>query len=124
MYSIGEVATYQEEIQTGPETGGYEDGLLPGERPVGHVTSSAMGPSVGRMLAMAYVETAHSWPGNGLIVEIGGRPVPARVATTPFFDPGNARMKADHPEKGRPDGSRRGPRAFSAGGGVSRDGAA
>ena len=65
---------------------------MPGDRQVGRVTSSAMGHSVGRMLAMAYVDTAHSWPGNNLIVEIGGRPVPARVAQTPFFDPENARI--------------------------------
>jgi len=43
---------------------------------------------------MAYVDTAHSWPGNNLIVESGGRPIPARVAQTPFFDPENARVRA------------------------------
>jgi aminomethyltransferase len=46
------------------------------------------------MLAMAYVDTAHSWPGNNLILESGGRPVLARVAQTPFFDPENARVRA------------------------------
>jgi aminomethyltransferase len=53
-----------------------------------------MGHTVGRMLAMAYVDTAHSWPGNNLIVESGGRPVLARVAQTPFFDSENARVRA------------------------------
>jgi aminomethyltransferase len=43
---------------------------------------------------MAYVEVAHSWPGNNLIVLLNGRPVPARVTPTPFFDPQNARLRA------------------------------
>jgi hypothetical protein len=53
------------------------------------------------MLALAYVDTAHSWPGNNLIVESGGRPVPARVAQTPFFDPENARLRARPDEDDR-----------------------
>jgi hypothetical protein len=43
---------------------------------------------------MAYVEVAHSWPGNNLIVLLSGRPIPARVTSTPFFDPQNARLRA------------------------------
>ncbi len=74
---------------------------MPGDRQVGRVTSSAMGHSVGRMLAMAYVDTAHSWPGNNLVVEINGRPIPARVSPTPFFDPENARMRSEPSEDER-----------------------
>jgi hypothetical protein len=74
---------------------------MPGDRQIGRVTSSAMGHSVGKMLAMAYVETAHSWPGNNLIVEINGRPIVARVAQTPFFDPENARIRSEPTEDGR-----------------------
>jgi hypothetical protein len=81
-------------METGAEAGEQEDEFMPGERQVGRVTSSAMGHTVGRMLAMAYVDTAHSWPGNNLIVEFGGRPVPARISQTPFFDPENARVRA------------------------------
>jgi aminomethyltransferase len=94
VYSIADVATFREVVETGAEAGEHEDEFMPGERQVGRVTSSAMGHTVGRMLAMAYVDTAHSWPGNNLIVEFGGRPVPARVAQTPFFDPENARVRA------------------------------
>src|ERR671939_1988303 len=86
VYSVGDVATFREVIETGAEAGEYEDAVMPGDRQIGRVTSSAMGHSVGKMLAMAYVETAHSWPGNNLIVEINGRPIPTRVAQTPFFD--------------------------------------
>jgi hypothetical protein len=74
---------------------------MPGERQIGRVTSSSMGRSVGKMLAMAYVETAHSWPGNNLIVEINGRPIRAKVAQTPFFDPENARIRSEPAEDGR-----------------------
>ena len=96
VYSVGDVATFREMMETGAEAGEYEDRLLPGDRQVGNVTSSAMGHSVGRMLALAYVETAHSWPGNNLVVEINGRPIPAKVASTPFFDPENARVRAEY----------------------------
>ena len=94
IYAIGDVATFREIVETGAEAGEHEDELLPGERQVGYVTSSAYGPSVGKMLAMAYVETARAWPGSNLLVEINGRPVPARVAQTPFFDLENARIRS------------------------------
>jgi aminomethyltransferase len=50
---------------------------------------------------MAYVDAAHSWPGNNLIVEINGRPIPARVSPTPFFDPENARIRSEPQEDER-----------------------
>src|SRR5215217_7982696 len=94
VYGIADVATFRDVVETGAEAGEQEDELMPGEQQVGRVTSSAMGHTVGRMLAMAYVDTAHSWPGNNLVVELGGRPIPARVAQTPFFDPEFARVRA------------------------------
>jgi aminomethyltransferase len=108
VYSVGDVATFREMMETGAEAGDYEDQLLPGDRQIGHVTSSAMGHSVGKMLALAYVETAHSWPGNNLVVEINARPIPAKVASTPFFDPENARVRAEYWEgEERPEPDRR-----------------
>ena len=101
VYSVGDVATFREVIETGAEAGEYEDALMPGDRQIGRVTSSAMGHSVGRMLAMAYIDTAHSWPGNNVIVEINGRPIPAKVSPTPFFDPENARTRSEPPEDER-----------------------
>ena len=94
LYSIGDVATFKEKMFSGSEAGEYKDEVMSGERQVGHVTCSAIGPSVGKTIAMAYVDTAHSWPGANLIVEINGRPIPARVAQTPFFDPEMARIRA------------------------------
>src|SRR3712207_9552521 len=92
-------------IETGAEAGEYEDAVMPGDRQVGRVTSSAMGHSVGKVLAMAYVDTAHSWPGNNLVVEINGRPIPARVSPTPFFDPENARARSEPGEEERRGGA-------------------
>ena len=101
IYSVGDVATLREMVETGAEAGEREDAVLPGDRQVGRVTSSAAGHSVGKVLAMAYVDTAHSWPGNNLIVEINGRPIPARVSPTPFFDPENARIRSEPQEDER-----------------------
>ncbi|MGI8910213.1 MAG: aminomethyltransferase family protein [Rubrobacteraceae bacterium] len=104
VYSISDVATFREPIETGAEAGEYEDSVMPGERQVGRVTSSAMGHSVREMLAMAYVDTGHSWPGANLIVEVNGRPIPAKVSPTPFFDPENARIRSEPTEDGhRPE---------------------
>lgn len=94
IYGVGDVATYREEIETGAEAGGDEDSVAPGKRKIGRITSSVYGPTVGKMLALAYVDVAHSWPGNNLVVEINGRHVPARVSNTPFFDPEMARVRA------------------------------
>ena len=94
IYAIGDVATFREIVETGAEAGDFEDERTPGDRQVGFVTSSAWGPSVGKMLALAYVDTAHAWPGGNLIVEINGRPITAKVAQTPFFDPEMARARS------------------------------
>ena len=100
VYAVGDVATFRETIETGAEAGEQEDAAMPGDRQVGRVTSSAMGHSVGKMLAMAYLDTGHSWPGNNLIVEVNGRPIPAKVSPTPFFDPENARIRSEPSEDG------------------------
>src|SRR3712207_3194717 len=60
IYSVGDVATFREVIETGAEAGELEDAVMPGDRQVGRVTSSAMGHSVGRMLAMAYRSEEHT----------------------------------------------------------------
>jgi aminomethyltransferase len=61
---------------------------------LGSVTSAARGHSVGRMLALAYVQTTHAFPGAQLMVDVEGEPRPARVVPTPFFDPAGIRMRA------------------------------
>jgi aminomethyltransferase len=94
IWSIGQVATAEERMFSGPEAGAAKERELPGREEVGHVTYSNRGHSVGKMLAMAYVRTTHAWPGSRLLVEINDRPVLAIVTPTPFFDPQGARLRA------------------------------
>ncbi len=60
---------------------------------VGLISSSAKGHSVGKMLALAYVQTTHAYPGAQLMVEVAGETRPAKVVPTPFFDPAGARLR-------------------------------
>jgi aminomethyltransferase len=93
VYSIGDVVGFEEQILTGSEAGDYEDREIAGED-VGHVTSSAQGYTVGKVLALAFVDVQHAWPGARLLVDVDGRLTPATAMRTPFFDPGFARAKA------------------------------
>ncbi len=95
VYSIGDVSSFQPQRFSGPETGEPVDAESLGE-PVGHITASAKGHSVGKMLALAYVRTTHAWPGAKLLVQSAGRQVVATVAQTPFFDPAGNRLRAKY----------------------------
>ena len=94
VFSIGAVTTTEERMFSGTEAGAAKERELPGGEEVGHVTYSNKGHTVGKMLALAYVRTSHSWPGSRLLIEINDRPVPAIVTPTPFFDPQGARLRA------------------------------
>lgn len=101
IHSVGDVATFRRRKKSGAEAGDQTDAASPGE-PIGRITSSALGHSVGKTLALGYIRTSHAWPGSKVIVMVGGRPVVATVAQTPFFDPSGARMRAkasDHPTR-------------------------
>lgn len=93
VWSVGAVTPTAEKVYSGPEAGSSKDRILPGEQ-VGHVTFSERGHTVGKILALAYVSTLHSWPGSRLLVDVKGKPVPAVVTPTPFFDPQGARLRA------------------------------
>jgi aminomethyltransferase len=51
---------------------------------VGHVTSGTVGPTVGKPVAMAYVDTACASIGTVLQAQVRGKSVPMRVTTMPF----------------------------------------
>ena len=88
VYSIADVATFREQALQRPRGGrAARTRCWPASSRSGTSPAAPSGHSVGEMLAMAYVDTAHSWPGHNLVVVINGRPVLARVAATPFFDP-------------------------------------
>ncbi len=53
-------------------------------RVVGKVTSGGFGPTLGAPVAMGYVETASASIGTELNALVRGKPVPVKVAKTPF----------------------------------------
>jgi aminomethyltransferase len=89
IYPAREVNLYQEEEKEyGAEAGNPEDRVFPGAQPVGYVTYSNKGHSVGKVLALGYLRTSHNFPGARHVTLTNGRWIPATVASTPFFDPG------------------------------------
>jgi aminomethyltransferase len=52
---------------------------------VGEMTSGTMSPSLNKSIGLGYVKTACAKPGTALSIDIRGKPVEARVATTPFY---------------------------------------
>jgi aminomethyltransferase len=53
-------------------------------RLIGRVTSGGFSPSLGRPIAMGYVETAYAKPGTGLRLLVRGKPLAAEVTAMPF----------------------------------------
>lgn len=59
--------------------------VLAGEREIGRVTSGTFSPTLGKAIAMAYVDAEQSKPGTACAVDIRGKPEPARVVPLPFY---------------------------------------
>jgi aminomethyltransferase len=94
VYTVADVAAYRPDTPLDIDANEEFDAQRAGWTQVGRITSSARGHSVGKMLALAYLDVSHSWPGARVMVASGGgRPLPATVATTPFFDPGGLRLR-------------------------------
>lgn len=55
-----------------------------GETNVGVVTSGGFSPTLGRPIAMAYVDIAHAAEGTALTCEVRGKRLPATVSPMPF----------------------------------------
>ncbi len=62
---------------------GY-DVVVDGAR-VGRVTSGTQSPTLGRAIALAYVEAGLATPGTRLAVDVRGRAIGAEVVPTPFY---------------------------------------
>ena len=101
IFSVADIKSWREKMFSGSEAGDELDIETAGVQ-VGEVTSSAKGHSVGEMLALGFVDTSHAWTGNTLLVEVNGRPTLARIMDTPFFDPGNVRLRSQAPRKVAP----------------------
>jgi aminomethyltransferase len=65
-----------------------------GGTPVGVVTSGSFSPTLGRPIAMGYVEAASAAPGTSLSIVIRGTPHPATVVSLPFVPNRYHRKKA------------------------------
>ena len=52
--------------------------------PVGRVTSGGFAPSLGRPIAMGYVDASHAAPGTPLQLLVRGKPLSAHVTAMPF----------------------------------------
>jgi aminomethyltransferase len=59
--------------------------VLAGGKEVGRVTSGTFAPTLGKAIAMAYVEGTLTAPGTVCAVDVRGKPEPARVAALPFY---------------------------------------
>ena len=77
-----------EVVEAGIPRAGYR--LLRGNEPCGEVTSGTKSPTLGKGIALGYVERAASDVGTALAVEIRGRAVAAHVVRVPFYRSGNA----------------------------------
>ncbi|MEI7601706.1 MAG: aminomethyltransferase family protein, partial [Aestuariivirga sp.] len=74
-------------------TGGEPVFLFDGA-PLGQVTSGTFGYSVGKSLAIAYLKTGLTKPGDEVNVAILGSPHRAVILATPAFDPEGKRLRA------------------------------
>ncbi|WP_299690491.1 FAD-dependent oxidoreductase [uncultured Tateyamaria sp.] len=84
----------------GIEPDGVHDGhggeaVLHNGAVVGSTASVAYGPTVGKILAFAYLKPAAAVPGTSLDVVIAGSPRSARVLGAPAYDPDSALPRTD-----------------------------
>jgi aminomethyltransferase len=54
-------------------------------RAIGQVTSGTKSPSLGKSIALGYVDFAEATVGNPIEVEIRGRPAAAKIVSIPFY---------------------------------------
>ncbi len=81
------VCAYIEVADNGRSDGNGGEAVLSGGKQVGTVSSIAFGHSTGKLLAFAYLKTAHAKPGMELEVVIMGEPRRAKVLGEPVYDP-------------------------------------
>jgi sarcosine oxidase, subunit alpha len=68
--------------------------VIEGNEIAGRVTSCAYSAALGRVFGLAFVRPHQTEPGQTFTIRVdGGEPITARVASLPFYDPGNERQK-------------------------------
>ena len=60
--------------------------IFSGENRIGEVTSGIPSPSLGKNIAMGYIETAFSKKGTDIEVEVRGKRRPAQIVKMPFIE--------------------------------------
>ncbi len=83
---------------TEADASGSEPIFLPDGTPVGQVSSGGYGYSVGKSLALAYLQAGRVAPGEEVHVAILGRPHLARRLAEAPFDPKGLRLRGRVPE--------------------------
>jgi aminomethyltransferase len=98
IYTLADVAAYRPTTSMDIDANEEFDAERAGWTQIGRITSSARGHSVGKMLALAYIDVSHTWIGARVMVKTGGgHPVPATVVNTPFYDPSGLRLRGTTP---------------------------
>ena len=98
IHTIADIKAVREKMITGAEAGDYFDTEKASKTVVGKISSSARGHSLGKTLALGFVNVSHAYPGSRLMINLAGRPVLATVTNTPFFDPAGLRMRGKYPK--------------------------
>jgi len=91
------VCVYLEIEPDGHADGHGGEAVLHNGRVVGSTASVAYGPTVGKILAFAYVKPEAAEPGTALEVIIHGSPRAARVLAEPAYDPNSLKPREDAP---------------------------
>ena len=92
IYSVDDISSQTRTVKSGVRAG-EPIPLKSSGHLVGRVTSSAKGHSVGKMLALAFVRTSHTFGGCHVLVDVEGSLQSGKVAPTPFFDPTGMRLR-------------------------------
>ena len=68
-----------------PRTPRQDMAVLGNGKRIGRITSSTVSPTMGRTIAMAYVQSEFAQPGTAVEVDLRGTPLPATIAKLPFY---------------------------------------
>lgn len=83
-------------IEEDGETDGHGgEAVMLGDKVVGSTASVAFGPTVGKILAFAYIKPEAAAPGTDLTVIIHGSPRNAKVLGEPAYDPASVKPRTE-----------------------------
>ena len=73
-----------------PEDG---DPVVIGPRPVGHVTSARLSPTISRGFGLAWVPAEMAEEGHEITIRVDGRDLPADITLQPVYDPEGKKLR-------------------------------